>query len=1093
MALRRPLSAFILVLLSLSFVSLLAFPLQPVHASVGSDCTSGDYGTGADGNVVISVSAVLTGDKNYHNLTINAGITLTTAGYTVNVCGVFSNSGTLFSGSSGTAGGGGSGGSTATCTIETGANGNPGGSGSSGTGGAGNGGGGGGSGACTAGNAAQIMYGGAGGAGGAGGRAGASFSLNTYATDNAGVVTAHGAAGSDGSTGTGGSGGSGCAGSVHCAAGGGGGGGGGQGGQGGSITWHYDVALGSGLGSYNAYGGSAGSGAGYAGGVSNGSGCASETGGSGGYNNGGTGQSILASCSLTGATNGSSGSAGSSGTVTITQIVRVTQPITIATPAGVSAFTYTVSGCHPSATTGTSGASPTSFTVDGTCSLTITMPGPSSNTRPVFASNSTTYAFTTCASGTCADPAPPDYGQLQNTYKMTPTSPSTWDAAYTEQVTGTVSGTPGSIGCYVRPASGGGAASYSCWFDYGKPVSLVGIFTATGASHGTWYNASARTFTDTTGGGTHNVNYAFSAVAVPLSNTFAVVQAVSSAFSGASCAATISSSTPGDLMVVTAGEFNSGTLGFNLPTDTLVSNWYSLKSQTASSTEAQIWAAYVTGTATEVITVTALSAPNGGVCAAYEIEGLQSYILFTASGSGSTGTSLSTSSLAFTGSPYIAIAALSSTASVTWTAGSGFTKLAGTGDANSEYSTSVSSPTTFPASQGTSTTWADVGVVFSRGRSGSNLYLQDSTTGLPFPIGGYAGSTAEVDYSCQSCAPTFYRLNMSQTVVDLQGASRIKVWVGQYYFDSVVPAAEPSPSNVTVYLSPPSIVGSYVVAVQDLSGFFGAGSLLKLSRGSQVFFSGYTDATDTLGVNDPSGTYSLSVGSGPNVHVTNVSLPANAPSGAEIQVQILKLTVSANCMGCTTGLNAGFDSSLQDLLIAFNDSAVTTTSVTDTVQVRNSSGLFTYYTRTWNGSPKFGYFQDTVPCHSDACNSTIAGELTVTVAYTDTWGTFVQNLPVTGSGIFASVPVIPPCLLGLCRLVGSGPDAPTWLGLFSYFVVLIAASVFGALSAKFGVIPVSVLTAVFVYAGWLPMVNGAGTFLIAMAIMAWIGFLQHGK
>ena len=61
--------------------------MTTARASVGSDCVSGAYGTGADGTVTISTNTALTGDKNYHNLTINSGVTLTTNGHTVNVCG----------------------------------------------------------------------------------------------------------------------------------------------------------------------------------------------------------------------------------------------------------------------------------------------------------------------------------------------------------------------------------------------------------------------------------------------------------------------------------------------------------------------------------------------------------------------------------------------------------------------------------------------------------------------------------------------------------------------------------------------------------------------------------------------------------------------------------------------------------------------------------------------------------------------------------------------------------------------------------------------------------------------------------------------
>ncbi|MDE1882306.1 MAG: hypothetical protein KGI89_17360, partial [Euryarchaeota archaeon] len=81
----------------------------------------------------------------------------------------------------------------------------------------------------------------------------------------------------------------------------------------------------------------------------------------------------------------------------------------------------------------------------------------------------------------------------------------------------------------------------------------------------------------------------------------------------------------------------------------------------------------------------------------------------------------------------------------------------------------------------------------------------------------------------------------------------------------------------------------------------------------------------------------------------------------------------------------------------------------------------------------------------------------------------------------------------LSSLFGSGAGAPTWLSMTAYFITLISTTGFGAYSAKFGVIPASALAAVFTYAGWLPLTGGAAIFLIAMAVTAFIGYLQHGR
>jgi hypothetical protein len=54
-----------------------------------------EFGTGADGDVVLSTSTTLTGDKNYNNLTINSGVVLDTGGYKIYVKGTLLNNGTI--------------------------------------------------------------------------------------------------------------------------------------------------------------------------------------------------------------------------------------------------------------------------------------------------------------------------------------------------------------------------------------------------------------------------------------------------------------------------------------------------------------------------------------------------------------------------------------------------------------------------------------------------------------------------------------------------------------------------------------------------------------------------------------------------------------------------------------------------------------------------------------------------------------------------------------------------------------------------------------------------------------------------------------
>jgi len=70
------------------------------------------FGDGSDGDVVIAVNTTLTRDMSYNNLTVNGGVTLSTAGFVIRVRGTLLNNGTIDC--SGGAGGAGAGAPTGT-------------------------------------------------------------------------------------------------------------------------------------------------------------------------------------------------------------------------------------------------------------------------------------------------------------------------------------------------------------------------------------------------------------------------------------------------------------------------------------------------------------------------------------------------------------------------------------------------------------------------------------------------------------------------------------------------------------------------------------------------------------------------------------------------------------------------------------------------------------------------------------------------------------------------------------------------------------------------------------------------------------------
>jgi hypothetical protein len=190
----------------------------------------------------------------------------------------------------------------------------------------------------------------------------------------------------------------------------------------------------------------------------------------------------------------------------------VTQPIKITTANSAPSATITISGC------GT--LTNSTFTANGnvkhysgvTASATCTLTEPADGTNTRYRWNisphptvSTTVSFTACASGTCSEYDNTTYYQLQQTYSMTPLTPSTWDSSYNEPLIGTQLGSSVTITTF-HLFPGGGAASGNFWADYNLIVSFVTYFLDATAGF-QWLGLPPTSYTQTTGGNTDNVNY----------------------------------------------------------------------------------------------------------------------------------------------------------------------------------------------------------------------------------------------------------------------------------------------------------------------------------------------------------------------------------------------------------------------------------------------------------------------------------------------------------------------------------------------------------------------------------------------------------
>ncbi len=210
------------------------------------------YGDGSDGQIVIGGNVTLTRDWQFWNLTVNPGMTLYTAGYTIRVNGTLQNFGTITDSSSG--GNGGTGGTygaggylSGISTLIPGAaggDGSPGFGGPIGAGSGGRGGGGGGGGGVAQDlMVSNVAEGGRGGSGGAGGKGGGIVLIHARILDNQGIIHANGSPGNQGQNGLNGE-------EINntllftdydIGSGGGGGGGSGSGGNGGTVQIVYET------------------------------------------------------------------------------------------------------------------------------------------------------------------------------------------------------------------------------------------------------------------------------------------------------------------------------------------------------------------------------------------------------------------------------------------------------------------------------------------------------------------------------------------------------------------------------------------------------------------------------------------------------------------------------------------------------------------------------------------------------------------------------------------------------------------------------------------------------------------------------------
>jgi hypothetical protein len=208
------------------------------------------------------------------------------------------------------------------------------------------------------------------------------------------------------------------------------------------------------------------------------------------------------------------------------------------------------------------------------------------------------------------------YDQLRNTYQASPSSPSTWDAAYSVSVTGTVAGTSGTTGCTISTSSGGGAANCQGWFDYNTLVTVASTVTSTSDR---WVSSGSNTFTQTTGGNTDSVSYTRSFGIDPNASSHGIARAASG-----TTATTLTIKTTNTNDLVFACEYTVNT-GITQTVSSTTLSWASLgtDSQTTNHGELTCWqASAAAALGSETISFGTSGSTSGGkVVLAFAITG----------------------------------------------------------------------------------------------------------------------------------------------------------------------------------------------------------------------------------------------------------------------------------------------------------------------------------------------------------------------------------------------------------------------------------------------------------------------------------------
>ena len=178
---------------------------------------------------------------------------------------------------------------------------------------------------------------------------------------------------------------------------------------------------------------------------------------------------------------------------------------------------------------------------------------------------------------------------------------------------------------------------------------------------------------------------------------------------------TFASNVAGSSLLIACGTANVGSI--STPTDTLGLTWTLITGNANGvSAATACHRARVGAGGAESITCKAGSSGSLG-CSIFEIAGATTFNIRALTATG-TSASPAVASTSYTNQPLLIAAVASTTSCVSWTAGASFTKTdTGQTCEDTQYSTTKTSPSTFPVTLGASVAWAETAVIIYRALS----------------------------------------------------------------------------------------------------------------------------------------------------------------------------------------------------------------------------------------------------------------------------------------------------------------------------------------------------------------------------------------